>query len=426
MKPDNHQSVRGVFMEKKVISGIKKEMNNGASLNRHLVKLAREIGERPPGSPGNVQAVDYVAHMFELLGWKVEKDAFDCIDWEHGPVHLQAGGRTFSARVSPYSLGCEVTARLVVVSTMEELQAADARGRILLITGELAREQIMPKKFVFYNPEAHRQFIALLEEVNPLAIICATGPGTGLSSGLDPFPVFEDGDFHIPSVYMKEKEALDLIPCQNQEVTLAFESRRIPATGHNLVARKNGSGRGRIIICAHIDTKKNTPGALDNATGVAVLLALAEELQQTALGHDLEIIAFNGEDYYAVPGQMLYLEQHPEGFQDVKLVINIDGAGHRNSRTALSFYNLPENRVSEIMENAGAFPTLINGEEWYEGDHSIFLQQGVPCMAVTSSNVREEVMIISHTPQDTLDQVDTHLLEDLVAFLKQVISEATH
>lgn len=397
--------------------------NQEAMLNRHLDKLVLAIGERPPGSLANHQAVDYAATTLSSLGWQEERDAFDCIDWEHGSVRLEADGCACQAYASPYSLGFEGTAKLAVAASLEELKKARLEGKILLLGGELAKEQIMPKNFVFYNPEEHRQLIALLEEKKPLAIICATGPGTGLSSGMDPFPVFEDGDFHIPSVYMKEGDAQDLISCQGREVTLSSQSRRIPATGHNLVARKKGSGEGRILLCGHIDTKKNTPGALDNATGVAVLLALAEELQQFTGYHDLEIIAFNGEDYYAVSGQMLYLSQHPEGFQDVKMVINIDGAGHRGSRTALSFYNLEEGPVRKILEAAEAFPSLVRGEDWYEGDHSMFLQQGVPCMAVTSSDMHDRVMLISHTPQDTLNQVDTGLLEELVAFLAQIVTE---
>ncbi|MGQ9927004.1 MAG: M28 family peptidase [Chloroflexaceae bacterium] len=33
-----------------------------------------------------------------------------------------------------------------------------------------------------------------------------------------------------------------------------------------------------MILCAHLDTKIDTPGAADHAAGVAVLLALAEML----------------------------------------------------------------------------------------------------------------------------------------------------
>ena len=393
----------------------------GNQLKQHLEKLATEIGERPVGSQGNRKAVTYAAQILQSQGWDVQLGAFECIDWEHGSVHLQADGRMYPAYVSPYSLSCEATAELVVAADLAELRSANTRGRILLITGELSKEQIMPKNFVFYNPDEHRQIISLLEEQQPLAIICATGAGEGLSSGPNPYPVFEDGDFHIPSVYMKKDDAKDLIKCQGEEVSLSFYARRIPATGHNLVAKKNGREEGRIILCAHIDTKMNTPGALDNASGVAVLLALAEELQQITTDYDIEIIAFNGEDYYAVPGQMLYIRQQDGNFDDVRLVINIDGAGHTDSKTALSFYNLSEKKIEAFMKNAGCFITLTRGEAWYEGDHSIFLQQGMPCMAVTSSNVREEVMAISHTPKDTPDKVDPSLLEDLAAYLKLLV-----
>lgn len=401
---------------------MKKATINETALQQHLAKLAGEIGERPPGSQGNKEAVAYAAQVLQSLGWETQLDAFNCIDWEPGSVHLEAGGKTYEAFASPYSLGCRVKAQLVVASTMEELQAAQVEGRILLITSQLASEQIMPKNFVFYNPEEHRQFIALLEKKRPQAILCATGPGTGLSKGLNPFPVFEDGDFHIPSVYMKEAHAQPLIQCQGQEITLISESRRIPSTGHNLVAKKMGKVESRIILCAHIDTKKNTPGALDNATGAATLLALAEALQHVIPNHHLELVFFNGEDYYAVSGQMLYLKQHPEGFGDVKLVINIDGAGYQDSQTGLSFYNLSENQVYAMMKSAQAYPTLVKGREWYEGDHSIFLQQGISTMAVTSSNMHEEVMMISHTPQDTLEKVDMTLLTDLAAYLAQMLT----
>ena len=84
-------------------------------------------------------------------------------------------------------------------------------------------------------------------------------------------------------------------------------SKRIPAKGYNVTGKKGKNNSQRIVITAHIDAKKGTPGAIDNATGVIVLLLLADLLKDYDGDKLIEIVAFNGEDYYAVPGQMNYI-----------------------------------------------------------------------------------------------------------------------
>jgi len=390
-------------------------------MKSYLEKLAMEIGERHVGSDGNGQAVDFFYSVVSSLGYEIQKDEFDCIEWEYGEVCLKAGNEQYVAFVSPYSLPCDAKAELIVVSTIEELKSVDAYGKILLITGELTKEQIMPKNFVFYNPDEHKQIVSVLENKKPKAIICVTGYGHGISGGLYPFPIFEDGDFDIPSVYMKDIDAEKLIKYDGKEIYLSFYSKRIPSKACNIVARKRGAGKGRLVLCAHIDTKKNTPGALDNASGVAVLMMLAEELMDYAGPYDIEIVPFNGEDYYSVPGQMLYMNQNSGNLDDIKLVINIDGAGHKSSETAISFYNLDDNQIGGMIDIIKAYERVVKGEQWYEGDHSMFLQKGVPCIAVTSSNVREVVMNISHTPEDTIYNLDMTLLCELTSALEDII-----
>ncbi|SNS51828.1 aminopeptidase YwaD [Anaerovirgula multivorans] len=390
-------------------------------IKAYLEKLTVEIGERHVGSDGNRQAVDFFYNVMSSFGYDMQKDGFDCIEWECGEVCLKAGDKEYLAFVSPYALPCDVNAELVVTSTLDELKSADAYEKILVITNELTKEQIMPKNFVFYNPEEHKQIVSLLEDKKPKAIICVTGYGNGTSGGLYPFPIFEDGDFDIPSVYMKDIDGEKLIKFNGQKVELSFESKRISTKAYNAIARKKGEGKGRLVLCAHIDTKKDTSGALDNAAGVAVLMALADQLRDYKGLNDIEIVAFNGEDYYSVPGQMLYINQNNGNFEDVKMVINIDGAGHKDSKTAFSFYNLSDNQINKVMRIIDNYKTVVKGEEWYEGDHSMFLQNGVPCIAVTSSNVRDVVMNISHTPKDTMDNVDIALLWDLVTALKDIV-----
>ena len=87
---------------------------------------------------------------------------------------------------------------------------------------------LMPKNFVFYNPEEHQKIIALLEKGEPKAIICATGRNAALAGGVYPFPLIEDGDFNIPSVYMTEEEGKKLIQYAGKNIFLESRSRRIP------------------------------------------------------------------------------------------------------------------------------------------------------------------------------------------------------
>jgi aminopeptidase YwaD len=62
-----------------------------------------------------------------------------------------------------------------------------------------------------------------------------------------------------------------------------------------------------MVVLAHIDAKAGSPGALDNAAGVVVLLLLAELLAGDTLPSSIELVAINGEDYYSNPGEQLFL-----------------------------------------------------------------------------------------------------------------------
>ena len=185
-------------------------------------------------------------------------------------------------------------------------------------------------------------------------------------------------------------------------------------------ARKGKDAGERIVITAHIDAKKGTPGAIDNATGVAVLLLLAELISDYDRDPLLEIVAFNGEDYYAAPGQVLYLEQNLKQYERVLININIDGAGYKEGKTAFSFYNLAENVEEEVKDLISLHPNIKVGSQWYQGDHSIFIQNGIPAIAVSSDWFIEnmEDQDITHTPKDNLTVVNIANVVDIAMLLK--------
>jgi aminopeptidase YwaD len=348
---------------------------------------------------------------------------FDAIDWKDGGAKLQADGWCFKVFVSPYSLACQADGQLVSVSRVKELEEMDIKGKIVLLHGEIAKEQLMPKNFVFYNPAEHQQIISLLEKGKPEAIICATGRNAALAGGVYPFPLIEDGDFDIPSVYMTEAEGSKLLPCVGRTVVLESISTRIPGKGYNVIARKGKHSNERIVITAHIDAKKGTPGAIDNATGVVVLLLLAKLLGDYDGNELIEIVALNGEDYYAVPGQMLYINKNQDRFDEILLNINIDGAGYKKGKSTFSFYGLPEKMDKNANDVLSKFSGIIEGVQWPQGDHSIFIQNGRPAIAVSSEWFTENIdsQEITHTPKDNIGIVDCKKVVEIAEALNLLV-----
>jgi aminopeptidase YwaD len=243
-----------------------------AKAQDYLNRLCVEIPSRRVGSEGNRAATAFFAEVTHMHGFHTETPEFPCIDWADGGANLTADAETFDVHASPYSLGVRADAPLAVVSTVEELEAVEAARRVLLLRGEIAREQLMPVNFPFYNPEEHRRIISLLQVRNPLAIVAATSRNPELAGAVYPFPLIEDGDFDIPSVFTTEEEGIRLAAHAGRVVSLDSRAERIPSTGCNVVARKGMDAPHRTVLCAHIDAKRGTPGALDNAAGVVVLL----------------------------------------------------------------------------------------------------------------------------------------------------------
>ena len=249
-------------------SGMKREVRIGMSRegligqsSSYLKLLCEDINERCVGSEGNRDATRFFERELSSLGWSTETRGFDAMDWRNGGATLRAGDARFAVSPSPYSPGCTAEAQLVAASTVAELESVDMSGRIILLHGEIAREQLMPKNFVFYNPEEHRRIISLLEGGGAKAIICATGRNSALAGGAYPFPLIEDGDFNIPSVYMTDKEGERLSVFVGKQVKLESRSERVPGKGFNVIGRKGADASGRIVLTAHIDAKKGTPAS---------------------------------------------------------------------------------------------------------------------------------------------------------------------
>jgi aminopeptidase YwaD len=292
---------------------------------------------------------------------------------------------------------------------------------MILLRGDLAREPLMPKNFPFYNPDQHKRIIQLLETKKPQAIIAATSRNPELAGAVYPFPLIEDGDFNIPSVYMTEEEGARLAEHASKVISLDIRAMRSPAKGCNVIARKGANPHRRVVLFAHIDAKEGTPGAIDNASGTVVLLLLAELLADYSGNLGIEIVALNGEDYYSSPGQQQYLGINTGRFGEIVLGINLDGVGYYLGNTAYSLYGCPPAIAALIQEAFSAHAGLIEGEPWYQGDHGLFLINQRPALAITSERVTDILTDIAHTPKDRPEIVEVTKLVNIAFALRDLL-----
>lgn len=374
------------------------------------------------GSSGNRAATDYFENAVKSWGYDIDATPFPCLDFESDGASLTCDGRSFAVSASPFTTGCDVTARLVPASTVDELQKCRCKGMILLMKGELCTEHLMPRNYPFYNPEHHQEIIRLLDKKQPAAIVTATGKNPALMGALYPYPLFDDGDFDIPSAYCTDALGEEIASRAGNEFHLTIDARRFPSTACNVVARKNPGARKKIVVCAHIDARPATPGALDNASGVVTLMLLAEMLRDYKGKTGIELVAISGEEHYSAAGELDYLNRYGSERDRVVFAVNIDGMGYVKGKTAFSFYGLPKAIERDARAAFGGRATIVEGDQWYAGDHMIFVQGGRPAIALTSDRAAELTAEIIHTPRDTPGLVDCDKLVDAAVALTKLIT----
>lgn len=383
------------------------------NLQRHLEILCEEIGCRPIGSPANGRAAAYLSQVFRGCGLQVEQQEYACTGWEERGAWLQRNGWSFSVWANAFSPSCHITAPLVAVSTLDELARAELGGRIVLFHGEIAQTPLAAKSW-FLRGERDDFILEHLEAGKPAALLAQP-----IENGhYEQFT--SDWELDLPAATLPAESVLELLALPGP-ATLKLDCQRFPAEACNVLGllpgRQDSTRRKRVCLMAHFDTRINTPGALDNAGGVAGLLSLAEVLAGRSLPFDLEFIAFNGEEYLPM-GDDEYLRRRGEAsLADVLLAINLDGVGQVDGQNTIACFNIPAAMETWLQEIVERHPTTIWTEPWPESNHSTFAFRGVPALAFTSQGGRP----VAHRPGDTIEGVSLAKLAEVVAVVAEVV-----
>lgn len=320
------------------------EINTEDIINEALEVITDEIGARPIGTENNRKANHFLKMKALQMGYDVISLPIECFLWEKDKSYMSHSVNSLEVFPSPFSEPFEGTGKVKYINSVEQLEWNDCNDRIIILHGDITKESMMPKDFPFFYPDEHKKIIELLEKKNIKGIIALTGKHP--MCGLNPFPFFEDGNILIPSCFISEKYKAQL-PEEGEEIFLKIASGKEYGNGKQLVIKREGNKKRKIIISAHMDSKYETPAALDNGSGISVLLGIMHLLKDFHSQYELHFVPFNGEEYYGVPGQLGYLEYLNNEYENLELVINIDSPGHFESKTALSFYNIPEEEKRE-------------------------------------------------------------------------------
>ncbi len=378
-------------------------------LNGHVQQLAAEIGVRYIGSPGNHAAGEYIRREMEKAGLAVEIQKIDCPEWTPRRTVFEVDGIPLRAYVDPFSSPVDVTAPVVPVCTIAELKAAELSGKIALLYGELTSVPVSPKQW-FLKTEHDEQIINHLEIKAPAAVLSAQPAVPYFAHG------FCDADFPLPSATLPREIALDLLRKNPPAVHLLLETDRRPGSTANVVGRKAGTRPEAIVLCAHYDTAITTPGACDNAGGVAIILALAAHFASQPLACGLEFAAFSGHEYLP-----LGVDAYWKTAEDGKMIaaINFDGAGHRLGTNTLTAMAASDKLIRGAQSRLEAYPGAVWVDPWPESDHSMYAMRGVPALAFGGAGIRE----ITHSAADTPDGVSPIKLNEAASLAAEIIME---
>jgi Zn-dependent M28 family amino/carboxypeptidase len=238
-------------------------------------------------------------------------------------------------------------------------------------------------------------------------------------------------------------------PVQSQEFAARGESVR------NIEVALPGTSdrRQTVVVGAHYDTVRGSPGANDNGSGLAALLELARLLKGRRLPRTIRLVAFVNEEapfaYTAEMGSRVYARRARSRDEDIVAMLSLETIGYYSDVPGSQHYpfpfslfypdtgnfigfvgnspsrNLVRGAIASFRQHV-RFPSEgIAAPEWVTGvgwsDHWSFWREGYPALMVTDTAPFRYPYY--HVPADTPDKIDYGRLARVVTGLAGVVSD---
>jgi hypothetical protein len=206
-------------------------------------------------------------------------------------------------------------------------------------------------------------------------------------------------------------------------------------TSRNLVADRGGDGEDRklVLVTAHLDTVNTrgpgeaAPGADDNASGSAGVLAIGQVLAGQTLGHDLRLILFGGEEQGLFGSRHFVNGLDADERDRIIAVVNMDMIACTNTANAtvlLEGAPASQSMIDSLAGIAQAHTSLAvqTSLDPFNSDHVPFLDLGIP--AVLTIEGTDSANDRVHSDRDTLGTLDFSLALEILRMNATFVARA--
>ncbi len=373
---------------------------------QHVIVLSQQIGPRPSGTPAFARTGEYIATELARLGYRVEREGFPFPFFDEtqpptltilGPTRVDLHPLTLVYSAPSQRDGVQGLIESAGLGREEDLRGKHFEGRIALI----ARGQLLLRDKVATLAAAGAT-AAIIYNDRPGAIQL----GTLLQLS------------QIPAVFISLEEGRRLLddlqggPVRVRLVVNTVVGQRMT---QNIVGIKLGTRTPTeiVVVGAHADSVKVSPGANDNGSGVAAVLEAARLLAQIPMARTVHFVAFGAEED-GLHGSHFYILGHR---QTVVGMVNLDmvarGAGLLvgNQGNDASMVDLAERVARRLGLSVRRFKSG-------QSDHISFEQAGVPAVFITTGD--DEAI---HTPGDVADRLDPALVATAATLAASTVQE---
>jgi Zn-dependent M28 family amino/carboxypeptidase len=250
---------------------------------------------------------------------------------------------------------------------------------------------------------------------------------------------------HVEALAVAERNDDLETPARYIEQAMGRTSPQVFRSGGREV-RNIEAGAGEIVVGAHYDTVPGSPGADDNASGVAVLIELSRMVQA------VRFVAFANEEspYFLGPEMGSYVYARDRG-RGLRAMFSLEMLGYYRDEPGSQRYPAPlglfypdrgnfiafvgdlgalpllRRSIRVFRANSGfpsewlAAPSLVPGVSW--SDHWSFRKHGIPALMVTDTAFYRYPHY--HLATDTPEKLDYERMARVTLGLAGMLKELT-